>query len=66
MTIPYKTPLQRRREWIRKYQLTLYNPARVLTHKFMDQLDSCKDEESRRLLLGVSGRGDGNGLLQSV
>jgi len=49
-------PNYHRRIWfIRRYRLC--NTKRTMLKlriSFMDQLDRCKDDESRRLLLGVS------------
>jgi hypothetical protein len=44
---------KRREKLAKKYKLTKAE-RRYLTASFLDQLDACKDEASRRILLGVS------------
>lgn len=44
----------RRGVYIAKFKITSVKITRKLTRSFMDQLDACKDDEARRLLLGRS------------
>ena len=45
----------RRRAYVDRYSLTL-RQAKHLTTAMLDQLDACKDESFRRVLLGVGRR----------
>ncbi len=45
----------RRLSFIARFELRrTERTRRMLSHKLMDQLDACADDEARRLLLGVS------------
>jgi hypothetical protein len=40
---------------MRRYEITLQRPQRVLTEEFMNQLDACATDTERRILLkGIS------------
>jgi hypothetical protein len=43
----------RRKAIMERFGLTLHNPVRDLTQTVLDQLDRCKDDASRRLLLSI-------------
>jgi hypothetical protein len=46
---------ERRVEYMRRYEITLQRPQRVLTEEFMNQLDACATDTERRILLkGIS------------
>jgi hypothetical protein len=45
-----RKPDERRRQYVRTYEIK----GKGLKQAFMDQLDACKDDESRRILLGVT------------
>jgi hypothetical protein len=47
-------PNPRREAYIKRYKITRKIPTRFLTVEFMDQLDMCRSEAARRILLGVS------------
>jgi len=47
-------PNPRRQAYITRYKITQKMNARFLTIKFMDQLDLCRSEAARRILLGIS------------
>lgn len=49
-----RRPNPRREAYIKRYKITLTHARRFLTIKFMDQLDLCRSEAARRILLGVS------------
>ena len=53
-----KAHYQRQRaDIIKRYNLNCHNPAwgfRTLTCAMIDQLNACKDESARRILLGVT------------
>lgn len=46
----------RRQLYLERFALGYYNPTRELTQTELDQLDRCKDDESRRILLGIGER----------
>lgn len=49
------TPASRLRDaYVLRYGFTWQRPSRKFTTRFMEQLDNCKDDAARRLLLGVS------------
>ena len=45
---------QRRRHYMKITGRSYRRPRVMLTASFLDQLDACKDDASRRILLGVS------------
>ena len=49
-----RPPNLRREAYVERFHLTQKNMKRYLSNSFMDQLDRCKDDEARRLLLGVN------------
>lgn len=44
----------RRNRYLKRYNLTHPKPWRLLSLAVMDQLDACKDEAARRILLGIT------------
>jgi hypothetical protein len=40
--------------WADRFQLKQHWTARILTPQMMSQLSFCKDDEARRILLGIS------------
>ena len=46
----------RRKAYVLLYRLRIRKAARLLTDALMDQLDACKSDEARRLILGVPER----------
>jgi hypothetical protein len=49
-----RKPNPRREAYIKRYKITLTNARRLLTIKVMDQLDMCRSDAARRILLGAS------------
>ena len=51
-------PLDERRvEYLRKYEISIYKPWRRFTQKFMNQLDACASDTERWIL--IKGINDG-------
>jgi hypothetical protein len=44
---------ERRWAYVKRFGLNPIRPHHKLTTKLLDQLDRCKDDEARRLILGV-------------
>jgi hypothetical protein len=44
---------RRRMAYIDRFGLTQKFPWRLITHSLMDRLDACKDDEARKVLLGI-------------
>lgn len=49
-----RPPNKRRRYYMQKYGVHPFNARKILRELKMDQLDACKTEAARRILLGVS------------
>jgi hypothetical protein len=49
---PGRKPLEIRNKWIEYFGLSPVN-ARHMRAAFCDQLDACKDDDARRVLLGI-------------
>jgi hypothetical protein len=43
---------ERRQKYIDRFDIVRFKPRTLLTQSFMDQLDACKDDTARRILIG--------------
>ena len=50
---PGPVPNPRRVMYAKRYGLNTVKRVKFLTNTVMDQLDACKDESARRVLLGI-------------
>jgi len=44
--------------WIERFDLKTSTPRRRLPSRLLSQLSECKDDETRRILLGISEQSD--------
>lgn len=49
-----RPPNPRREFYIEHFNLALVNPRNRLPVSLLEQLDACKDDDARRILLGIS------------
>ena len=49
----YRPPDVRRAEYVERLGVQQGKPRRLFTQTLMDRLDRCKDDEARKVLLGI-------------